>query len=99
MLPVPQELAAADLELINATMRLSEIVSDFARVNDDPLAAMLALNQYPQTVVNLQNAFVNISAVYKTAGISLPDGVPGASFVNFISDMEAKQQTSSATTP
>jgi hypothetical protein len=97
VLPVPQELAATDLQLINALMRESEIASDFARVNEDPLATMLALNQFPQTVLNLKNSFIDIGNVYDTAGVSLPAGTPGATFVNLISNMKAKQQTASQT--
>ena len=92
VLPVPQELAADDLALVNAMMRISEVTSDFARVNDDPLATMLALNQYPQAVINMENAFINIGNIYETAGVSLQPGTPGASFVNVISNMKAKQQ-------
>jgi hypothetical protein len=99
MLPVPQELAADDLALINSTMRISEITSDFARANADPLATMLALDQYPQTVLNLENAFIDIGNIYKTANISLPADTPGAKFVNLISNMEAKQQAASSSTP
>lgn len=93
VLPVPQELATDDLMLINALMRVSEITSDFARVNDDPLATMLALQQYPQAVINLTRAFIDIGNIYKTAGISLPAGTPGASFVNLIEDMANEQAT------
>ncbi len=89
---VPQELASDDLAIVNALMRISGITSDFARVNDDPLAAMLALNQYPGAVLNLKNAFTNIGNIYKTAGISLKAGTPGASFVNVIGKVNAKQQ-------
>jgi len=96
MLPVPQELAPTALALVNALMRISEISTDFARVHNDPLATMLALHQYPQASQALGTAFVNIGKVYMTAGISLPEGAPGASFVNLIRDV-AKEQ--SATKP
>jgi hypothetical protein len=98
VLPVPQELANDNLALVNAMMHISEITSDFARVNDDPLAAMLALDQYSQAVLNLQNTFIDIGNIYNTDDISLPTGAPGASFVNLISTMEAKEQTASSTT-
>ena len=68
-------------------MRISEITSDFTRVNDDTLAAILALQQYPQALIGMWNAFVNIGKVYETAGISLQSGEPGAQFVNLIQDM------------
>ena len=46
-----------------------EISTDFTRVNDDPLATILALQQYPQAVLDLANAFIHIGALYKDAGI------------------------------
>ncbi|MCX6786379.1 MAG: thrombospondin type 3 repeat-containing protein [Candidatus Kaiserbacteria bacterium] len=93
VLPVPKELATADLALINAMMRIGEITTDFTRVNDDPLATILALNQYPQAVLALRNAFINIGEIYANAGISLTKDTPGASLVNLISDMTAKQKS------
>ena len=92
-LTVPTELAQGDLMLVNAMMRLSEIISDFARVNDDPLATMLALQQYPQAAASLGNAFIHIGAIYKSADISISAGTPGASFVNLIADAVASQGT------
>jgi hypothetical protein len=90
-LTVPKELAASDLVLINAMMRISEITSDFARVNDDPLAAILALQQYPQAVIDLGNAFISIGATFRAAGISMPKGESGSAFVNLIQDMADEQ--------
>lgn len=90
-LPVPQELAADDLALINAMMRISEISRDFARVSEDPLATILALQQYPQAVLALTNSFIHIGTIYKAANISLTSGEPGAAFVNLIADLEKKQ--------
>ncbi len=89
-LQVPIELVASDLALINSLMRVSEIVTDFARVNDDTLAAMLALQQYPQAVLDLGNAFIGIGKIYEAAGISMNAGTPGASFVNLIKDIAPK---------
>ncbi len=91
MLPVPAELAADDLMLINALMRLSEIISDFSRVDTDPLATMLALQQYPQATQDLGQAFTNIGNDYATAGVVLPAGTPGAAFVNLIKNVTVGQ--------
>ena len=93
VLPVPEELAATDLALINAMMRLSQITTDFARVNSDPLATMLALYQYPEAVLALGNAFIDIGRIYEAAGITLPEGAPGALFVNLITDIATGQGT------
>jgi len=95
VLTVPTELADDDLALINAMMRVSEITTDFTRVDSDPMATMLALNQYPQAVLALGTAFIHIGNIYKTAGISLPAGTPGASFVNLIMNV-ANQQAEDA---
>ncbi|MCX6787788.1 MAG: thrombospondin type 3 repeat-containing protein [Candidatus Kaiserbacteria bacterium] len=91
VLPVPKELAETDLALINAMMRTSQIATDFARVDTDPLATILALKQYPQAVLDLGNAFIGIGKAYRSAGIAVPAGVPGAAFVNLISDIATEQ--------
>lgn len=98
VLPVPQELVGADLELINAFARLGDIMNDFTKVNTDPLAALLALKQYPQATFNLGKAFTDIANIYATKGISLPNGAPGAAFVNLIADI-AIPQTPASTKP
>lgn len=91
VLTVPAELAADDLTLINAMMRVSQIATDFTRVNDDPLTTMLALQQYPQAVLALSNAFIHIGKIYTNAGITIHTGAPGASFVNLIKNIASKQ--------
>lgn len=96
-LPVPRELAPADLALVNALARISEMASDFAKVESDPLATMLALQQYPDAVVALADAFINLAEVYKTAGVTLAPGTPGAALVNIINDVAAEQAVAAET--
>ncbi len=81
VLPVPRELASADLALINAMARVSGIVENFAQVNSDPLVAMMALEQYTAAAQDLGAAFANIANDYAVAGVTLDKGAPGASFV------------------
>jgi hypothetical protein len=88
-LPVPSELAANDLVLINTMIRLSEITSDFARVNTDPLPAMIALQQYMPTSQALANVFSDIATTYAASGVTLPTGTPGALFVNMVANLKA----------
>ena len=90
-LPVPQELVGADLQLINALMRTSNIASDFAKVSTDPLTTIFALQQYPQAVLNLGGAFIAVDKIYKQAGLTFKEGAPGAGFVNLIKDVAANQ--------
>lgn len=90
-LPVPAELAASDLALINAMMRASGIASDFARVNIDPLAAMLALNQYAQTSQSAEQALAGMADVYTAAGVVLPASTPGAVFLNAVKQYRASR--------
>jgi len=91
MLPVPRELASADLVLVNALARTSQIAGDFALIESDPLATMLALQQYPGTVIALADAFIAFANAYKTAGITLAPGTPGARFVSVIADIATEQ--------
>jgi hypothetical protein len=91
VLPVPAELVEDHLLLVNSIMRISQITADFARVNEDTLSAILALQQYPQTVFKMGNAFININKLYRIAGVSLPAGTPGASFVSLVVDIANEQ--------
>lgn len=91
-LSVPAELAAAHLAIVNSLMRLSEIYNDFARVDTDPLAAMLALEQYAQTELAAEQAFRTLASAYSAADVVLPAGTPGAAFVNLMADITARQQ-------
>ncbi len=92
VLPVPRALATDDLRLINALMRLGQIAADFNKVFDDPLATMLALEQYPQAVASLGTAVANIGQIYAAAGITLLKGEPGAAFVNIAAEVKAEAQ-------
>jgi hypothetical protein len=90
-LPVPRELADDDLILINTLMRLSQVINDFTLVNSDSIAAMLALQQYPTVSHTLSTTFIHIYDIYKSAGVLLPAGTPGAAFVNTIASVAASQ--------
>lgn len=99
-LPVPRELATADLAIVNSLMRLGEIYDDFSRVDTDPLAAMLSFRQYPQTELNAEYAFTTLSGIYAAAEVTLANGTPGAAFVNLIENLGAEQAAASgAATP
>jgi hypothetical protein len=91
VLPVPKELAASDLMLINTLMRESQLDGDFTHASDDPLTAILALQQYMSVATALGKSFIDIGSVYATAGITIPAGTPGASFVNVVSNITAQQ--------
>lgn len=90
VLTVPSELADAHLALVNTLMRLSQVTVDFARVNTDVLATILALHQYPQVVLVLNDVFVRVGETYATAGLSLSTGTPGAVFVNLAADAQKR---------
>jgi hypothetical protein len=85
-LPVPQELAADDLALINTMLLRSAVDDDFTQVNTDPLTTILALQQFSQTESDFWNEFSDIGAVYTSYGVTLAKGMPGASFVNVIAN-------------
>lgn len=81
-LTVPEELAQAHLELVNAFMHLSQTISDMTRAEIDPLTAMLALQQYPSYVTALANAFADVYQVYVANDAIPTKGTPGALFVS-----------------
>ena len=89
VLPVPRELAADDLALTNALMRLSGIDEDFTRAYSDPVVTMIALHQYTGAIAAVGKAFADIGDLYRGAGITLAPGVPGAAFVNMSADVAA----------
>ena len=92
-LSVPAELAATHLAIVNTLMRLSEIDTDFARVDTDPLAAMLALQQYKPTELAAEQAFRALENIYVAEGVVLSVGTSGAAFVNLMIDITARQNT------
>lgn len=92
VLPVPQVLAETDLKLINALSLLSKVIADFARAENDPIASMLALKQYPEAARQMGTAFVDIRATYKSAGVIFREGEPGAGFVNVVDRLIADQK-------
>lgn len=97
-LSVPQEIATGDVHLINALMRVGEITTDFSRVHDDPLAAILALGQYAHAVAALAEAFHELGIVYLAAGIMPASGTPGAAFVKTL-ESTPLPSSASHTTP
>ncbi len=90
-LPVPSSIAPYDLSVINALARLSGILSDFTKVDTDPMAAMLAIQQYPNAVQLLGNGLIGINQVYTTSGITFSANDPGSALVNLIPDIAASQ--------
>ncbi len=80
-IPVPQELATKHLALVNSLARVGWEIGDFSRVNTDPLAAMIALDQHPQTVIDMAREFNDIEQQFASEGVTLPAGSPGAQFV------------------
>lgn len=95
-LPVPAELATDAIALINALMRASEITSDFARVNTDPLTAMFALSQYVQIGQSFAATFAGISDIYTATGAVLSDGMPGALFIKIATNIREQQRAVTA---
>lgn len=91
-LAVPQELAGAHLAVVNVLMRMSQLASDFSRVEDDPLVAILALGQYTTVGQALDSAFIQVANVYAAAGVSLSPGTPGAAFVGIASSTAPGKQ-------
>lgn len=76
---------------------MGQVVQDFTKADSDPLAAILALQQYPTIVTAFGTTFKTIDELYATKGIVIPDGQPGAYFVNMVSTVAKKVTTASST--
>lgn len=92
-LPVPKEVAAPDLLLINTLMRMSQLDVDFTKADSDPLIAILALQQYQTVATALGKSFTDIGKIYANSNLALPSGAPGSFFVNMMADIQRKQST------
>lgn len=96
VLPVPQEAAAAHLALVNALARLGETSTDFSHVDTDPLAAMMALQLYPQDVTDMIGAFSTLDQIFANENVSIPAGQPGAGFYSLVSNIAQGKISSNA---
>lgn len=92
VLPVPVELVDQHLGLVNALARLGALNEDFTRTDTDPVAALMALKQYPIAAQQFATAFASITNVYRAKGVVLAPGEPGAGLVNLVPRVAAKQQ-------
>lgn len=81
VLPVPSEIASSHLAFVNSMMRLAQIDADFAREESDPLAAILALQQYQTVVRNVAVSLANIGTTYVNKNILPQKGNEGAYFI------------------
>ena len=99
VLPVPSELAAAHLALVNSLARTSEATNDFALFDADPLTTVLALKQYPGDILALVDALESIANAFNAVDITLAPGEPGASIVNLVADVAAEQAAVTAKKP
>ncbi len=96
-LSVPAELQQTHLALVNALYRISQDANDFSNVDSDPLTTMLALEQYPQTVVELANTFGALNTTYTNEHVVLPPGSRAAIFVNVAPETAAKEAAAAST--
>ncbi|HVW71799.1 MAG TPA: thrombospondin type 3 repeat-containing protein [Candidatus Paceibacterota bacterium] len=95
--PVPEEAAAAHLAVVNAMAQLGSTIGDLASVNQDPIRAMLGLQEYPQDIDQFVSALQAMNAVFTADGVTLTDSDPGHSFFNLTGVAQA--QATAATTP
>lgn len=80
-LPVPAELAQADLSLINAFAQRASIYDGIAKTAADPLLAIVSVQQLTQSEVGWQKALADMGSVFGADNITLPHGTPGAGFI------------------
>lgn len=95
--PVPTEAATAHLAVVNAMAALGGAITDMAAVNQDPIRAMLGLQEYSGDVAQFSSALQAMNAVFASASVTLTETDPGHSFFNLTN--VAATQAAAATTP
>lgn len=77
--PVPSEARVAHLKVVNAMVRLGEVITDMGTASTDPLRSLLGLTLYPESAGRLLDAFSELNAVFVADGVMLAEGQPGYS--------------------
>ncbi len=88
---VPIEVRQAHFELVNAYARMANVLYGLAKLNTDPITAMLALSEYKKDVMSGVKAFTDLANAFQSAGVILTKNDPGYSFVNLISNVTQRQ--------
>ncbi len=89
---VPSDLSGLSLDLINVLYRIGNEIGDFSRVTTDPIATMLSLAQYRDSIDNMIEIFQKISEMYIINNSSIEVGAQGSGFVNLIASIEPAQK-------
>ncbi len=88
---VPKEVAQANFELVNTYARMANVSDGLAKVNSDPITAMLALSEYKKGILSFAKAYTDLGNAFQSAGVILSPTDPGYSFVNVMHGIATKQ--------
>ena len=78
--PVPKILAADHLDIINSASSLRNISQGLRNAESDPMKAIVALNDYQNTMETLKYALINLKTYFQSYGLYFGDSEPGNIF-------------------
>jgi hypothetical protein len=80
IIPVPKILASDHLDILNSASSLLNISQGLRSVEADPTKAIIALNDYQNTMDTLKYALINLNTYFKSYGLYFGDSEPGNVF-------------------
>ena len=81
-LPVPKSAVSVHLKLINSLATTAGVVAHLRNVSEDPLGALVALEQYPDAGGKVIESFQGLASFFSTKQIVFVAGEPWHTFVN-----------------
>ncbi len=82
--PVPKDLAALHLALLNSFVYMKATLGSLELVFEDPLVAYVRITQHGQSINAVKTAVQNISIFYKNSNIRFTPEEEGAALVNIM---------------
>lgn len=82
-LPVPSDLADEHLDLLNTMNMIASGLAAMQHSFDDPLAAFVRIQRYPDDAAGLFYAFENIRTALESRGVVYTTGEPGMLIFSF----------------
>lgn len=80
VIPTPRILAADHLDIINSASSLLNISQGLRSAESDPMKAIVALNDYQNTMNTLKYAIVNLNTYFQSYGLYFGETEPGNIF-------------------
>lgn len=80
VIPVPQEAAYAQLEIVNGMASMGEVLSDMSAMQTDPLRALVGIAAYTNSQAKLTRGLADMAKVFAAEQVTFTQGDPGYFF-------------------